>query len=185
MSRKNNKKNSAKSKRKWILTITFWSIFISGSFSFLSDLLLKNVNVVIGFIVLALIIAFGVIFDIIGVAVTAADETPFHAMASKKLKGAKIAIKLIRNADKVSSFCNDVIGDICGIISGSVGIFISQKILLAFNNTNATFISVAIGAVIASATICGKSIGKSFAMENSNEIVSKVSNGLYLIVKDR
>ncbi|WP_035795140.1 CNNM domain-containing protein [Clostridium akagii] len=186
MSKKNNnRKSNVKSRRKWILTITFWSIFISGGFSFLSDLLLKNVNLLVAFVILALIITLGVVFDIIGVAVTAANETPFHAMASKKIKGAKIAINLIRNADKVSSFCNDVIGDICGIISGSVGMFISQKILIAFNNTNATFISVAIGALVASATICGKSTGKSFAMQNSNEIVAKVSRGLYLIVKDR
>ncbi len=186
MSKKNNnRKSNVKSRRKWILTITFWSIFISGSFSFLSELLLKNVNLLVAFVILAIIIILGVVFDIIGVAVTAADETPFHAMASKKIKGAKIAINLIRNADKVSSFCNDVIGDICGIISGSVGMFIAQKILVAFNNTNSTFISVAIGALVASATICGKSIGKSFAMENSSEIVGKVSKGLYLIVKDR
>ena len=45
----------------------------------------------------------------------------YHAMSSKKIKGAKKAVSFKKNADKVSSFCNDVIGDICGIISGSAG----------------------------------------------------------------
>jgi Mg2+/Co2+ transporter CorB len=40
-----------------------------------------------------LIIFLGVIFDIIGTAVMAANETPFHAMAAKKIKEAKIAVK--------------------------------------------------------------------------------------------
>ena len=36
----------------------------------------------------------------------------------------------IRNAGRVSSFCNDVIGDICGVISGSAAAVISARVLL-------------------------------------------------------
>lgn len=185
MSKKNNnKKNQAKDNKKWVLKITFLSLFISSGFSLFSNMLLKEVNVLVAFILLAVIIIIGVIFDVIGIAVTAADETPFHAMASKKIKGAKVAIILIRNADRVSSFCNDVIGDVCGIVSGSAGIIIAEKILEAFNSTN-SLISVGIGAVVAAVTIGGKSTGKTFAMNNSNEIVTKVSRVVCLFVKDR
>ena len=65
-----------------------------------------------------------IFFDIIGIAATAAEEVPFHSMASKKQDGAKWAIILIRNADRVSSFCNDIIGDICGVLSGAVSTYI-------------------------------------------------------------
>lgn len=186
MVKKISRKETLKSSRqKWILTILIWSILISSSISFLSDSLLSKVNMLVAFIVLAFIIVTGIIFDIIGIAVTTADETPFHAMASKKIHGAKIAIKLLRNADKVATFCNDVVGDISGIVSGSVGFFITQKIMHDFINLNSTAVNVGIGAIIASITICGKSIGKTYALENNNEIVSRVSGFLYLIVKDR
>ncbi|AGK97666.1 CNNM domain-containing protein [Clostridium pasteurianum] len=185
MSKNNNRKSTAKSRRKWILTILIWSVLISSGISLLSDSLLSKVNMLVAFIILAFIIIVGIIFDIIGIAVTAADETPFHAMASKKINGAKIAIKLVRNADKVSTFCNDVVGDISGIVSGSVGFFIAQKLIHEFTKLNSTSVNVAIGAIVASITICGKSIGKTYALENNNIIVSKVSKLLYLIVKDR
>ena len=61
---------------------------------------------------LILVIALGILFDIIGVAVTVADEKEFHAMATKKVKGSKCAIKLIRNSAKVANICADVIGDL-------------------------------------------------------------------------
>lgn len=181
----NNKKSNTKGQHKWLLTILVWSVAISSSISLVSDVLLKRVNILVAFVILGVIIIVGVIFDIIGIAVTAADETPFHAMASKKLPGSKIAINLIRNADKVSSFCNDVVGDICGIVSGSVGVIIAGKAITSFSALNASIIGAVIGAVIASATICSKSLGKSYALRNSSNIVKKVSEMLYLIVKDR
>ena len=61
----------------------------------------------------------GIFFDIIGVAVTVANEHEFHAKATKKVKGSKDSIKLIRNAPKVANICADVIGDICGVLSRS------------------------------------------------------------------
>ena len=52
-------------------------------------------------------------------AVATANEKPFHSMASRKVPGALEAIRLLRNAERVSSICNDVVGDICGVVSGS------------------------------------------------------------------
>ena len=60
------------------------------------------------------------IFDIIGVAVTAAREEPFHAMAVDRVSGAQQAIRLVRHADKVATFTNDMIGDVAGTLSGAV-----------------------------------------------------------------
>ncbi|MCD2345156.1 hypothetical protein [Clostridium guangxiense] len=190
---KNKNKGNAKERRKWLLKIFLWSITISSSISLLTDSLLNRVNTLVAFILLIFIISLGIFFDIIGIAVTVADERPFHAMASKKIHGAKIAINMVKNADKVSTFCNDVVGDICGIVSGTMGAVIVAKVILIFRNFDfsvsenimSSIISVIIGALIAASTICGKSLGKTYAINNSNAIVSKVSKLLYLIAKDR
>ena len=190
---KNKNKGNAKERRKWLLKIFLWSITISSSISLLTDSLLNRVNTLVAFILLIFIISLGIFFDIIGIAVTVADERPFHAMASKKIHGAKIAINMVKNEDKVSTFCNDVVGDICGIVSGTMGAVIVAKVILIFRNFDfsvsenimSSIISVIIGALIAASTICGKSLGKTYAINNSNAIVSKVSKLLYLIAKDR
>lgn len=157
---------------KWILLITSLTFVISMIFSYLSETILKKYNFVIELLVLLTVILIGIIFDMIGVAVTTCAEHPFHAMASRKIKGAKTAIKLIKNKDKVSSFCNDVIGDICGIVSGTAGVIIATSIA-----KGSIICSLLITATISSLTIGGKALGKKVAVnksENITKIVSKV-----------
>ena len=110
-------------------------------------------------------------FDIIGVAVTAADEVPFHAMASRKVPEAEDALRLIRNAGKVSSFCNDVIGDICGVISGSAAAVIAARVLLLSKSKSEIFITLLLSAVVSGVTVGGKACGKSLAMNSSTAVV--------------
>lgn len=184
-SNKEKKQSKKNSNTRWIVTIIIWTILISGGVSLLSDMLLRNVNILVAFIILIFIISIGIIFDIIGVAVTAAEERPFHSRASKKVPGAKIAVKLIRNADKVSNFCNDVVGDVCGIISGTTGAVIVAKIMKQTNNLNATLGTAIIGSLIAALTIGGKAWGKSFAIKQSEIIIDKVSRVIYIVKKER
>ena len=40
---------------------------------------------------------------------------------------------MLRNASRVSSVCNDVVGDICGIVSGATGAVIVARLQQAFN----------------------------------------------------
>ena len=157
---------------KWILLITSLTFVISIIFSYLSETILKKSNIVIELLVLLTVILIGIIFDMIGVAVTTCAEHPFHAMASRKIKGAKTAIKLIKNKDKVSSFCNDVIGDICGIVSGTAGVIIATSIA-----KDSIICSLLVTATISSLTIGGKALGKKVAVnksENITRIVSKI-----------
>ena len=162
------KKN--KQKNKWVLIVTILAFFISIIFSLLSQTLLPKVNIILGVIILLFFIVLGIVFDMIGVAVTASNEEPLHAMNSKKIKGAKKAVNFKKNADKVSSFCNDVIGDICGIVSGSAGIVISTN-LSKILNINAYYVGLLVTAVIASITIGGKAACKKIAIKNSHKIV--------------
>ena len=124
----------------------------------------------------------GVVFDIIGVAVTAADEAVFHSMNSRKVKGANIAVKFKKNADKVSSFCCDVIGDVCGVISGTAATAISVLLVLNYN-FNAILIALVVTGIISSLTIGGKAIGKSFAINKSEIILYTFAKIVYNFYK--
>jgi len=155
---------------KWIIIIVVVAFVLSFCLSFVSQSTIPKVSLIVGIIITLLFILIGVLFDIVGVAVTAADEAVFHSMNSRKVKGANVAVKFKKNADKVSSFCCDVIGDICGIISGACGTNITLIMVKVFN-FNLLFTGLVVAAIIASLTIGGKAIGKSFAINNSNIIL--------------
>lgn len=168
---------------KWVITITICAFFLSFLFSFITDLLVPNLNAIIGIILILTIIVIGVIFDMIGVSVTAADIKPFNSMASKRVKGSKTAIWLIKNAEKVSSFCNDVIGDVCGIISGSLGILISNILSKEFS-LNLGLTTIILTSLIAGLTIGGKACGKSYAINKSDVIIFKFAKIIRLFRKE-
>ena len=68
----------------------------------------------------------------VGISITVADIKTFSSMATKQVSGANLAVKLIQNSEKASSFCNDVIGDICGIVSGSAGVALAALVYSLF-----------------------------------------------------
>lgn len=74
-----NKKRTGdkKANLRWIIGIIIWTFIISALISFISDLLLAQAGPVLAFFLLIVIIVIGIVFDIIGVAVTAAEEVPF------------------------------------------------------------------------------------------------------------
>ena len=159
---------------RWVVTIFIVTISISGTISLLSDLIMENSSMAVAFLILLAIILIGIIFDIIGMAVASADEKPFHSMAARKVPGAQEAIKLLRNAERVSSICNDVVGDICGVVSGSASATIAVQILKEFDFSWPQIVSLAMSALAAGLTVGGKAIGKSFAVNSSTTIVHAV-----------
>ena len=166
---------------KWIITIVCITFIISFLLSIFANNIIPNLSLVFGILITLLFIIIGIIFDIIGVAVTTADEAVFHSMNSRKVKGANVAVKFKKNAEKVSSFCCDVIGDICGVISGAAGTAITTILVLDFN-TNLVMTGLLVTATISSLTIGGKAIGKSFAINKSDIILyefSKFVNNFY------
>ena len=168
--KKKEKIKKEKVQWKWIITIVLITFIISFCLSFIANSLIPNLSLFFGIILTLLFIMIGILFDIIGVSVTTADEAVFHSMNSRKVKGANIAVKFKKNAEKVSSFCCDVIGDICGVISGAAGTAIAA-ILITKYNTNILITGLLITAIISSLTIGGKAIGKSFAINKSDIIL--------------
>ncbi|MDD3392107.1 MAG: hypothetical protein PHE54_00960 [Bacilli bacterium] len=176
--KKENKKREIKNKKKanyhWIIKITIISFLLSFALSTLSETIIPSVNTLIGIILVIIFVGLGVLFDMIGIAVTTADVKVFHSMSSQKIKSARTAVKLQQNANKVSSFCNDVVGDICGIISGSAGVIIASDISRKLNS-DLLITTLIITAIIASLTIGSKAIGKSIALNKSNTILYEFS----------
>lgn len=156
--------------RRWVRNTLISTFFLSLFFSGISQVILgDNAGLAASLIVLMLIILTGVVFDIIGVAATSSKMAPLNAKAAKKVPGAKAAIHLARNSEKVASFCNDVVGDICGIISGSAAAAIVFN--LAAKHSKQGYINIIFGAVVAALTVGGKALGKSTAINYSTEIL--------------
>ena len=174
------KKERSKAMR-WVITIFIVTIVISGAISFASDLIMGSSSVVVAFLILLAIVFIGIVFDIIGVAVTSADEKPFHSMAARKVPGSMEAIRLLRNAERVSSICNDVVGDICGVVSGSASATIAGQVLRSFEFTWPQMISLLMSAFVAGLTVGGKAVGKTLAINSCTKIVSNVGKVIYFM----
>lgn len=164
---------------RWVVTIFLITIVISGTISLISDEVMGRSGIVTAFLILLAIILIGIIFDIIGMAVATADEKPFHSMAARKVPGAQAAIRLLRNAERVSSICNDVVGDICGVVSGSASATIAAQLLQRTDFGWPQMISLLMSALCAGLTVGGKAIGKTFAVNSATAIVHTVGRLIY------
>ena len=168
-----SKKEKAKQRQqKWVLTVVILSFALSIAMSFLTSIFVESAGLFLALVALIVLVLIGIITDVIGTAVTSAEDQPFIAMASKRISGAKQALRLIRMAEKVSSLLHDVVGDIVGIVSGSAGSVIALSLVRL--GMPGTVASVLIAAFTSAFMIGGKAYGKGFAIENSAKIVLQV-----------
>lgn len=184
MGKKEEDRISNKYNLKWVFLISIWTFFMSMGISIVTENLVKNLDILAAFIVLIVIIFIGITFDIIGIAVTTADEKPFHAMAANRIQEARFAIKLVRNAGQVSNFCNDVIGDISGILSGAAGTTIIYKLISIYPAMESTIITIIFTSLIAALTVGGKAFGKSIALIYHEKIIYRISKILNILEKN-
>src|SRR6056297_60370 len=164
---------------KWIIHVSVITFIFSFLLNSVSESLLGSIGLTLGFLLLFIIVLTGIIFDIIGIAVASASRKPFNSMASRKIKGASEALELINHAGPVSNFCNDVVGDIAGIISGSTIAVLILKIGSVNTLFNTSILSVVLISSTASLTVGGKAFGKEIAIYQSKEIVLKVGRIIY------
>ncbi len=167
---------------KWIINAFLMTFFIALIFSASSNIIINKLSNIFLIIFLFVFIIIGIIFDIIGTAVLTANESSFHAKSSKKIKGSKEGVYLIKNASTFANICNDVIGDICGIVSGSLGALIAIYIT-NITNIDIIYTSLLISSLISSVTVGGKAIGKKYATKNSDEIIFLVAKFIYFFKK--
>lgn len=161
------------------------SLVLTAGISVVTETLMETLSVALGAFIILIIMFIGIFADMIGIAFATCDSKPFVSMASKKIKKAKSAIRLLQSADVVSNICNDVIGDICGIVSGAAGAAVALKIALSVQTVSEIAVTIAISSVIAALTVAGKAAGKSIAIRNNKQIVSFVSYVLMLFIQDQ
>lgn len=170
---------------KFSLTIAVITFVLAAIFSSFSSSILGNVSWIIGFIIVLFIVLIGIVFDMLGIAAAAAKDAPLHAMAAEKVKGAREAVLIHKNADKFASFCNDVIGDISGIVSGSaLAIVIIQITQLLQKSDSSTFqiiLSIVLTSFIAALTVGGKAFGKYYAIHFSANILLYTGKVIYFL----
>ena len=164
----------------WPLRVFFKAVVLSALLSFFSSTAREGTGYAVALAVRAAFIALGIVFDMVGVAVTAADPRPFHSMAAHKEKGGKEAIRLLKNANQVSSFCNDVVGDICGIVSGSTAAVIVTQLQRDLS-THSVLLSIGITALISGITIGGKALGKTVAINDCTNVVYRVARVMHTL----
>ncbi len=175
-----SKKERSKTIR-WVVTIFLVTMLVSGAITLVSDIIMEASTMTVAFLILLIIVLVGIVFDIVGVAVTSADEKPFHSMAARKVPGAQEAIRLLRKAERVSSICNDVVGDICGVVSGSASATIAAQVLHNFEFTWPQLVGLLMSALVAGLTVGGKAIGKTFAIGSCTEIVHSVGRVIWAL----
>ena len=169
---KGHSKDKKLSNVKYSLLIFIFTFFTAAFVNLSSQSILNKITQLsIAIFLLLVVIFIGIIFDMVGTAVAVAEEAPFHARAARRLPGAKESLKLIRNADRVANFCNDVIGDICGTLSGGIG---STIVFNFFTLSGSGIASIVVAGIVAALTVGGKALGKSFAVQRSDLIMWQV-----------
>lgn len=157
------------------------AFFIALLLSYVSQAILgKITSIILSFLLLLIIILIGIVFDVIGMATAVAGEASFHAKAAKKIPGARQSLNLLKNAERVTSFANDVVGDISGTLSGALGAVIVLR-LLGQQGAEELIASTLMMAVVAAVTVGGKAWGKVLALREANEIVFLVGRILYTV----
>ncbi|SMO40211.1 hypothetical protein [Melghirimyces algeriensis] len=169
---------------RWVTIISVITAFLSMLFNGASTTFMRGLSWQGGLLVVLLIVLFGVFFDMLGIAATAARETPFHSMAAKKVSGAKHAIGIIRRADQFASFCNDVVGDISGIVSGAATVAVVGSLVLAMDLAESHwFLETLFVGLISALTVGGKAFGKAISIRYANDIILRLGKIFYILEK--
>lgn len=173
------------SKRKslWVIKISLLALSISLLLSLFSEMILNKANIFVAVILLVVFMMLNVFSDMLGLGVTSCQienlkkkNLPRHIYYT--------SLKLVRNADKVSSILCDVVGDVCGILCGVSGSMISISLLTPISSLN-IFISALVSAITSSLTVFLKSISKNYAVGHATEIVIKTSKFMNILSKSK
>ncbi len=166
--RDQKKEQQRKARIRWIITAFLLSFVITAVISVAAGEVSEHASVFAAIPLLLFFIFLGIFFDVIGLAVATADPAPFHSMAARRIRAGKKGVWLIHNSARVTSFCNDIVGDICGVVSGATGTAIATRL---FVGGGAFWLTLCLTSLIAALTVGCKAIGKEIALRHSGAIV--------------
>lgn len=190
---KKSREGHAKTKRKrvpqwlvWGLSILFLSFALTVIFSFVTELVIdENSPAIICIIVLLVLLVLNISCDVLANAIIACKPESFLAMASNRIRGAKRAVFFCRNSSRLGSIFADVIGDICGIVSGAAGAALAAIIALSGDGYIKMVTAILVSAVIGALTVGGKALFKHFAIKYSKNIVFAFAKFTTLFKKEK
>ena len=187
-------KNTARRKKKkkrvpvwlsWGLTILVLSFLLSVLFSFLTEIAINDSSVYVCLAVLVVLLILNVGCDVIANAVLSCDVDGFNAMASRKIRGARRAVTFCKHAEKIASIFSDVIGDICGIVSGSAGAVLAAMFVFAEGSWEGMMVSILVSAVIGALTVGGKAFGKPISIKYNSKIAFAFAKFTTFFVREK
>ena len=79
-----SKEKKTDSHLKWIIEVFLLTFILSICFSYISTNGVSKLEIIPAILILVLVVLIGILFDIIGIAITVANEEEFHAKATKK-----------------------------------------------------------------------------------------------------
>lgn len=164
-----------KNSTKWAFKVFILSISLSIIFSLVSQSLLPSLSPFFSIFVIVFFVFVSVIFDMVAVAFTSINKEQLEKY--KNENGYVMAVKLCERADKVASFGGDVVGDICGILSGAGGVSLVVNMNIQDTNLN-LLVTCLVSSLIAGITIFCKAIMKTYALQNCEQIA--IVTGAYL-----
>lgn len=182
-----NKKNKKKGRHAlalWIVKISILAFALSLVFSSLSETVLTNSGIAVATLVIIFFLIVQYLTDMIGNAVTACEDNCFDERVKSKKRGAREAAILVRNKDRVSSLLCDIIGDICGILSGSAGAAIVAKLATSGSKISILVAGI-VTALIASFTVAGKAWGKAYSKNNCEGITLKCGKFMAFFLRSK
>jgi len=172
------KKRKKRRRTRWVIIISIWTFFLAIGFGFVTQYIMNELqSLVVSFAILMVVISLGIIFDLVGTAAAAAKVAPLNAKAARKVVGAKRGVYLVKNAEQVANFCNDVAGDISGVVSGTLAAIIVFRLMISLPFEQAEFyLGILLTALVASLTVGGKAWGKIVAINHSTEVILLVGS---------
>lgn len=162
---------------RWAIKMFVLSLCLSSVFSLLSQTLMTSLGITMSVITIMVFIIISIVFDMIGIASTSAKLEYFESGEMKDKRGVEVAKNMVKNSEKVCSFCADVVGDICSILSGAGGACVIMSVA---NNIKLAsiviLISTLVSSLIAGITIFGKACMKEYAIKNSEKILLRIGS---------
>lgn len=187
MGKRNKHKTRHAEKRRnvaqvWVIKITVFTFIGAVICSFISQLTTSKSDITVSVMLLAFMLLISIIFDGIGLSVASCTPEKLEKYSRFK-KQYKIALRLISNAEKVNNVCADVVGDMCGILSGACGASIVLQ--LCQSGQFAHWTAIIVSSVIAAITVGGKASLKKIAVKNSEEFVFMSARIIGLFITDK
>lgn len=155
---------------RWASRIGGITFGISVAMSLLAQIAIGNGDIAVTLLLLIFMILVSIVFDAVGVSAASCDPDELTCCRSRLSPSVyRRALHMVQHAEKVNTFCSDVVGDMCGILSGACGMTIAIRISEQVAHGYLTSILVSAG--IAAMTVGGKAWMKGYAVRYACEFV--------------